>query len=376
MIDEPRQTRLDRIAAALERKNYPEAKQLLKPLYRESPNDPWVQFYIGRLYEETDKTQAAEKAYRQLLRDASLPKLLTKARQGLQRLEQREKERRQQAIAQIQSDPKSLEQGVLILEATPAEKRTDAAQALARILQIDPYTARLRLQTHGWRLYRIGTLGELRVYGEELRQAQIPVFWSTLSDIAQIQVFRVRYFQSITPQSATVVCRDDRDRLGALTFNWSEVSQRVDGRLPIFIDAVHYDISRKSAEQIQRKTETHDYAQVCDLQLPDRRCLLRFGDWSYQFVEGVQFTENSQQPHANIGGLTNRIKWNALLAVLSKQLPHAKVWSEFTPFAETAIEYSLMLERLTTHIDLPRKEPSIWDATFQLYSGLVCLRKG
>ena len=276
----------------------------------------------------------------------------------------------------MQSDPKSIEQGVLILEATPAEKRTDAAQALARILQIDPYTARLRLQTHGWRLYRIGTLGELRVYGEELRQAQIPVFWATLSDIAQIQVFRVRYFQSITPQSATVVCQDDRDRLGALTFNWSEVSQRVDGRLPIFVNAVHYDISRRSSEQIQRKTETHDYAQVCDLQLPDRRCFLRFGDWSYQFVEGVQFTTNPQQPHANIGGVTNRIKWNALLAVLSKQLPRAKVWSEFTPFAETAIEYSLMLERLTTHIDLPRKEPSDWDAAFQLYSGLAFLRKG
>jgi hypothetical protein len=376
MTDEPRQTRLDRIAAALERKNYPEATQLLKPLYRESPNDPWVQFYIGRLYEETDKINAAEKMYRQLLRDVSLPKLLTKARQGLQRLEQREKEQRQQAIAQLKSDPRSLEQSVLILEATPAEKRTNAAQALARILQIDPYTARLRLQTHGWRLYRIGTLGELQVYGEELRRAQISVFWAALSDIAQIQVFRVRYFQSITSQSATVVCQDDRDRLGALTFNWSEVSQRVDGRLPVFVNAVHYDISRKSSQQIQRKTETHDYAQVCDLQLPDRRCFLRFGDWSYQFLEGVALTAKQPQSPANMGGVTNRINWNALLAIFNEQLPHAKVLSEFTPFAETAIEYSLMLERLTTHIDLPRKEPSDWDAAFQLYSGLAFLKTG
>ncbi|MGB3236948.1 MAG: tetratricopeptide repeat protein [Geitlerinemataceae cyanobacterium] len=364
---------IDRVAAAFDNQDYKEASRLLKQLYKKSPSDPWVQFYIGRLYEETDKWEAAEKAYRQLLRTTTLPKVLSKARQGLQRLETGEKDRRKTAIDRAKTDPRSDEPGVLILEATPPQQRADLAQRLARILQIDPYTAKLRLQTHGWRLYRTGSMAELGVYGEELRQAGLSVFWASLKDIPKIQVFRVCHFQSVSPQP-TIVCRDENDRLGQLTFDWSEVTQQVNGGLPIFVEAVHYDISRKTSEQIRRKTETQDYAQVCDLHLPGRRCLLRLCDSSYQFDRGAIFSEHQQPTQGATNTATNRLKWNGMLNVLKQYLEPVTLWSEFTPFGETAVEYRFLLESLVPHIDVLRNTPTTWDNAFQLYSTLVFLR--
>ncbi|PZV15213.1 MAG: hypothetical protein DCF22_07540 [Leptolyngbya sp.] len=39
---------LDQVAAALERQDYQTAAQLLKELLKRSPQDPWVQLYVGR----------------------------------------------------------------------------------------------------------------------------------------------------------------------------------------------------------------------------------------------------------------------------------------------------------------------------------------
>lgn len=364
---------LDRVAAAFDNQDYREASRLLKQLYKQSPSDPWVQFYIGRLYEETGKVEAAEKAYRQLLRTVTQPKILNKARQGLQRLYNRETSRRQNAIERAKTDPRNEEPGVLILEATPGDRRTEMAQRLAKILEIDPYSAKLRLQTYGWRLYRTGSVAEVRVYGEELRQAGLAVFWASLNDIPKIQVFRVCYFQSVSPQP-TIVCKDEQNRLGQLTFDWSEVGQQVNGGLPIFVEAVHYDISRKTSEQIQRKTETQDYAQVCDLHLGDRRCILRLCDSSYQFHQGVVFSSHQQPDRGNTTLATNRLKWNGMLDGLKPYLESAQVWSAFTPFGETAVEYRFLLESLVPHIDVLRNAPTPWDSAFQLYSTLVFLR--
>ncbi|MDY6938017.1 MAG: tetratricopeptide repeat protein [Cyanobacteriota bacterium] len=363
---------LDRVTTAFENQDYRQASRLLKQLYKKTPHDPWVQFYIGRLYEETHKAEAAEKVYRQLLRSASFPKILTKARQGLQRLEARERQQREQALEQAKADPRSDEAGVLILEATPPQKRKETAQQLARILQIDPYSARMRLQAHGWRLYRTGPIGELRVYGRELRQAGIPVFWASLEEIRQIQIFRVRYFQSFSGQP-TVVCLDENDRLGAISFDWQEVTQRVDGGLPIFVDAVHYDISRKKSEQVKRKQETRDYARVCDLHLSDRNCILRLCDRTYEFPKDASAARD-RSSEAGLSQTTNRIKWNGLIENIERHLEGVPVRSEFTPFAETVLEYSFMLARISHYIELARKEPSNWDPAFALYSGLVFLK--
>lgn len=360
---------IDRVAEALERKDYRTAAGLLKELLNQSPNNPWVQFYVGRLHEETGKPKMAEKVYRQLLRGTTIPKVLAQARQGLQRLEEMEKERRTQAISEAKADPRNAEPGLLVLEPISAEAKTKAAQNFARIMKLDPYTARLHLPSRGWRAYRTGTIGELKVYSQELLAGGIPNFWASLADLEKIHVFRVSYFQSVSPQP-TVVCKDENDRLGALSFQWSEVSQRAEGLLPIFEQVVEYNLSRN---EVDRKEATQDYAQFCDLHLPSRRCILRFSDFSYEFQQGIGLTPVQKNVPA-AAQATNRSHWNALLELLNHNLSKVPVWDNFNFFGETAQDYPEMLGKIKPYIDLFRREPSDWDAAFHLYSCLVFLK--
>jgi Tetratricopeptide repeat len=353
---------IDRVAAAFDRQDYREAARLLKQLFKESPQNPWVQFYVGRLHEVTNKLEASEKVYRQLLQDTLNPKVAAQARQGLQRLETIKKEKKQQAIASAKADPNSAELGVLILEPVDPEAKTQAAQNFARIINIDPYTARLLLQSRGWRLYRTGAIGELQYYGQQLQQAKIPCFWFSLADIQKINVFRVSYFQTALPKP-TVVCYNEQDQLGSLTFDWSEISQRVDGLLPIFEEVVDLDYRKK----LQRKVQTQDYAQFCDLHLPARNVILRLYDSDYQFQQGIHIVPEPEKD-------TTRRNWNRLLEFLNHQLPRVKVWSDFTPFAETALDQVDLLGRIKSHMHLFRRHESHWDPAFQLYSGLVFLK--
>ncbi|NES23133.1 MAG: tetratricopeptide repeat protein, partial [Symploca sp. SIO3E6] len=216
------------VADALKRKEYKTAARLLKQLLREEPDNPWVRLYLGRLYEETSKLEAAEENYRQLLKSTTNPKIMSQARQGLGRLQAREQEQRQQALAQATATPGSQELGVFVLEAIAAEVKQAAAQKFAQIMQLDPYSARLQLPSRGWRLYRTGAVGKLEFYASSLRQAEIPCFCATLADIRKINVFSLNYFSEISYEGATVVCRNSQEQLGSLTFNWSEVSQRVE----------------------------------------------------------------------------------------------------------------------------------------------------
>ena len=158
------------VATLLEQKNYQQAGKLLKKLQKEHPQNMWVQLYIGRWYEEIDKLESAEKFYKKLLKDATNPQVVIQARQGLQRIENIEKIRQQKAIATAKSDPKNQEPGLLIIEAISQENKPEAIKNLARIMKIDPYSARMQLQNRGWRIYRLGAIGELKVYGEEMPQ--------------------------------------------------------------------------------------------------------------------------------------------------------------------------------------------------------------
>jgi tetratricopeptide (TPR) repeat protein len=346
---------LDRVAAAIERQDYRTAAQLLEQMRQESPQNPWVEFYSGRLQEVSGNLEAAANVYQQLLRVTINAKIITQARQGLQRLEAIAQAQRKQAQAQATAEPSNTQTGVLVLEPVASETKTVAAQKFAQIMHLDPYTARLQLPSRSWRLYRTGAIGELRFLGQDLRNAEIPCFWATLAEIQQICIFQVSHFQSVAPQS-TVVCQNEQGQLGSLTFNWSEVTQRVVGLLPIFEQVVDLNIRGK----LERKTKTQDYAQFCDLHLPGRQCILRLCDRTYQF----QHSQTSRQ-------MTTRINWNHLLNFLNQQLPDAKVWSDFTPFAETALEQIELLGHIKSQIHLFRREETNWDPAFHLYSGLA-----
>lgn len=358
---------LEQVTAAFERQDYDTAAELLQQLLKESPQDPWVQLYWGQLQEVSGNLEAAANIYQQLLRNTINSKVMAQARQGWQRVEVLLKEKRLQAIAQATADPSNTQAGVLVLEPVASEIKTQAAQQFAQIMQIDPYTARLILPTRNWRLYRTGAIGELRFLGQHLLKSNIPCFWATVAEIDKIRVFQINYFQSATPQ-ATVICQNEQGQLGSLTFNWSEVSQRITGLLPIFEQVVDRDVRGK----LQRKTQTQDYAQICDLHIPNRNCILRLCDRTYQFQHGMMLSEHQNQPTSQ---MTNRINWNYLNNFLDQQLPSAKLWSDFTPFAETALERIDSLGHIQSHIHLLRRDETNWDPAFHLYSGLVFVKE-
>jgi len=353
---------IEQVATAFERKDYHTAARLLKQLLKESPENPWVQFYVGRLHEVSGKRQNAEKIYRQLLRDTTNTKILMQARQGLQRLQDIEQEEKQRAISKATSEPNNAELGVLVLEPISNELKGKAAIKFAQIMQIDAYTARLVLPSRSWKLYRTGQVGELKFYGQQLQKAGISCFWATITDIQKIQVFQVNHFTE-SGTHATVVCRNQANQIGSLTFNWSEVKAQVVGLLPIFEEVVDVDARRK----LIRKTQTQDYAQFCDLHLPGRHCILRLYDNGYEFQQGIEITP---QPTQN----TIRINWNSLIDWLKQELPQVKVWSDFTPFAETILDQTEMLGKIQSYIHLFRRERTNWDPAFHLYSGLVFLQ--
>ncbi len=378
-------TDIHQIAVALDGQDYKQAAKLIKQLQKESPDNPWVQYYIGRYYELTNSPEKAETTYKQILHELANPKIVSQARQGIQRIETAAENRREQAIETAKNDPNNLEPALLILEAVSQEDKPAAIQNISRVFKTDIYTTRMQIQSRGWRLYKTGPIAEIQIYGQELINAGIPVFWGTLADIHNIQIFRVQHFQSLS--SPSVVCKDTLDRLGSIEFNWSEVSQIVEGSLPIFIDVMDYSPNRRN-DEFRHKEITQDYAQICDLHIPNRNCILRICDQNYEFQQGIDFTKtladiptsvnpknqksrpkNSQQ----IPPSTTRINWNHLLEMLDQQLD-VTVWSEFTPFAETVLDYTNMLSNIDAHIEIDRKSETPWDPAFQLYSGLAFLR--
>ncbi|MEL6462437.1 MAG: tetratricopeptide repeat protein [Cyanobacteria bacterium J06621_15] len=353
---------IDQVASAFENKDYRTAANLLKQLLKDSPDNPQVQLYLGKLHEVSGKQEKAKKVYRQLLRDSTNNKIITQARQGLQRLENIEQQQRQDKITQAKSNPKNQESAVLILEPIANELKKEAAQKLASIVGIDAYSARLSLPSRGWRLYRSGALGELQFYGEQLLNSDIPCFWTTLAKINKIEVFQVRYFKDFATK-VTAVCENQDKQLGSLEFKWSEVTAQVQGLLPIFEEVVDLNFRGK----LQRKTQTQDYFHFCDLHLPKRNCILRIYDNGYNFNKGVAISpQNSQN--------TIRINWNNLLNFLKTKLPQAKIWSDFTPFAETMLDQTEVLHQIQSHIQIFRKEQTGWDGAFHLYSCLIFIR--
>lgn len=350
---------IDQVASAFENKDYRTAANLLKQLLKESPDNPQVQLYLGKLHEVSGKYEKAEKVYLQLLRDSTNNKIITQARQGLQRLEEIEQQQRQDKIAQTKSNPENQQSAVLILEPIANELKKEASQKLASIIGIDAYTARLSLPSRGWRLYRSGALGELKFYGEQLLNSGIPCFWTTLAKVNKIEVFQVRYFKDFATK-VTAVCENQDKQLGSLVFEWSEVTAQVQGLLPIFEEVVDLNFRGK----LQRKTQTQDYFHFCDLHLPKRNCILRIYDNGYNFNKGVAISpQNSQN--------TIRINWNNLINYLKTKLPQVKICSDFTPFAETMLDQTEVLHQIQSHIHIFRKEQTSWDKAFHLYSCLI-----
>jgi hypothetical protein len=366
LVYSPKLRMIESIANAIGIQDYQTAQKLLQQIEQQDPHNPWIVFYAARLDEAAGNLEAAEQSYRQLLRDTANPKLIAQARQGLSRITEREASDRKRLLAEAKSQPGSQAVGVLILEPITTELKQAAAQKFAKIMQIDAYSARLQLPSRAWRLYRTGAIGELQVYTTSLRQAEIPCFCVPIHQIGQLSVYQVKYFESVEPQ-VTAVYQLKQGQQEPISFQWSEVSQRVEGLIPIFEECVDITVRHK----FQRKTQTLDYLKFCDLHLPGRNAILRLWDQNYEFQQGVLF---SSKQKATDGQTTTRDNWQSLLQFLEQQLPDIPVWSDFTPFAETAMDFQELLKLIEPHIDLLRREETPWDAAFQLYSGLAFAR--
>lgn len=351
---------LPEITKSMTAKNYRGAAKLIQQLGEIDRQSPLIQLYIAQIYEASQKLQKAQDIYRRLLQDSSNPKVMGQARQGLKRLENWEQDQRQQAIAQAKADPEGEKLGVLILKGIQHSDRQAAAQKFAKIMQLDAYSARLQLPSQGWRLYRTGAVGEMSFYSQQLRAVGIPSFAVAAADINKVNVFTVHHLQGNDPP--TIICGNDAGQVGSLSFQWQEVQQQVVGLIPWFEEVYAMDGRRN----MQHKTETLDYIQVCDLHLPGRQSIIRFCDRHYQFAQGVFFS-----PQQVSSQITVRTNWNHLLSFLQQQIGSAPLWSEFTPFGETAIDFTEFLKHIPSHLSFSRLEATPWDPAFQLYSGLV-----
>ena len=363
------------------------AKLVSTPLSSQS-DDPMAQLWAAQLQEENEELDQALEIYRLLLKNAIGSKILTEARQGIDRIEQIQKEVRARAKTSASAGIEDhLEPGFLILEPIDLDQKQAKAVKFAQIVGIDPYSARLQLPTRGWRLYRTGTMGELKFYQHQLQQAEIPCLSVSRHDIQQLFVFKVNHFQSFRPQ-ATIVCTDDRSEIRIFNFDWSQVTQMVTGLLPIFEEVVEIDLNNRTS----RKPRILDYVHICDIQLRERRSIFRLCSQTYEFSEYKQLiTHNRSQFFSSqfstqlTGQLegeavsqklssTSRDNWKNLIAQIESRVPDIKIWKDFTPFAETAMGHREMLGHINPHLELLRRADSLWDRAFHLYSTSSMLR--
>lgn len=372
MTDAHFQKLLDEVTQTFDRGDYRSATAALKQLWKLQPENPWVQLYRGKLYEVGGNLIQAGETYKNLLKAVSTPKVMAQARQGLDRVAHLEQEQRSREISLSTSSPDQQQDGILILEAIPNDIRTQASQALGHIMGIDPYSARMQLPNRGWRIYRMGKVGEMKLYGQQMKAQGIPAFWIPSTQLAEPQLFQVQAIQADEP-TIQLTCTNPQGKTGIISFTWAEVTQAVKGRLPIHDRVLEFDPLRREISRRSRKEEVRDYALVLDLHLKTRNCIFRFCDRTYQFDQGVDFT-----PDIPLAQTVTRSQWNGINDWITSELKQKNIWDEFNAFKETAIEFPHLLKSIDPGFYLPGQatgqDNSRTNPSFHLYSILAFCR--
>ncbi len=355
----------DAIAAALEKKDLRTAAKLLQQWKQQDAKDPKFLLMVGQYQEAAERWEQAEKAYLTILRQVTSSKLMSQARQGIQRVQASIAQAKAQALETARAQPEGQAPGLMCLEPVTGEQRQAAAQGLAKVMGIDAYMARLQVPSRGWRLYRVGPVGDLQYYSQALTAEQMPAFWVKQADIKGLQVFRVQNFQRVQPQ-AEVICLNVDGQVGAIAFDWSEVSQMVMGQIPLFESVVDIGAWGK----LKRAEKTQDYAEVIDLHCHSRRCILRLCDRTYDFRKGNPLPNADAIPDK---GVSMRPQWQALVKYVRDRM-QGPIHEGFTKFGDSAIEFIDLLPPLNPQIDIARVKESSWDPAFHVYSGLHFVR--
>lgn len=363
---------LEPVVEALARQDYRTATELLKPLYKSHPRDPWIQLYIARIQEVSKQPQKAEQTYRKLLKASTNGKIINQARQGLQRIEANEREQRQAAIAQATTAAENTALGGLILEPMTAEAKQQAIPGFARLMQLEPYSARLLLPSRHWRFYRTGPIGVLQVYVQDLANLGVPAFCVALEELATYSVFRA---SELVVEGDRVTAQPlPHSDAAPLSFCPSDVQQAVEGALPLFELVVDSGLKqgRFGPQRTTMRRETvQDYAKVLDLQLVQQRHIVRLCDRDYSYP-----TNDSSSVDQRYAPIAQR--WQRQLAQWQDPFPAPIPASNFQAFADTLLDQSDFLRRIDPHLRLSAKatqthraEEELWDPAFHFYSCLL-----
>lgn len=344
------------VAAALEVRDYQQVTWLLKQWQANDPQNPMLWLYVAQMQERTDRLEAAQKNYLKLLKQTPSSKIMNQARAGIARIQQRQNTIKAEALDKAKQLEGGAEVAMLAIAAPEKASHQQAIQGMATVFKLDAYTARLKVPTSGFRLHRIGAWGEVSYYVKALHQAKTPAFAVKVNDIKAQPVFQIEYFEKLHSQPI-VVCKNAAGQLCQISFDWSDVTGRVSGQLPVFEQVV--DIGNWG--RTIRKEQVQDYAQVLDLHLQKKNMVLRLCDRLYQYPKGVSLFEQSE--------LNSRLQWNQLLHQIAHSIssPH---YSDFGRFGKGALEFIPLLPPLNAHLDIDRRAPSDWDLAFHLYSSL------
>ena len=344
------------VVAALEVRDYKQVTQLLKQWQTSDPQNPLLRLYAARLQEQTNRLDAAEKNYLKLLKQTPGRKVMNQARAGLQRVQKSKAAQKAEALEQSRTVEGGSEPAVLAIAAPSDPNRQQTIEGLSQVLNLDAYTARLKVPKAGFRLHRFGPWGEISYYRKALQQANVPTLGAKIGDIKSLQTFQICYFEALLPQP-TVICKNVEGQLGKIAFDWSEISQQVVGQLPIFEQVVDLGPWGKT----KHKEQIQDYAQVRDFHLLGRQIVLRLCDRLYKYQEGTPLSAQLE--------INSRILWNQLLAKVDAATKNPQ-HNEFTRFGEGALEFIRILPSISPNLDIDRRAPSDWDIAFHLYSGL------
>lgn len=361
------------VELAIDRENYHEAKEILSQLSAEEKNDLWIRYYQTLILEKQGNLTESEESYRQIVKDCIYPdaKLLKLIRDALERIlkiNQKKQENQQQIrlrkLQEFQESEHSKDLAVLVLKPVNLEQKKLLAPKFAQVMNLDNYTANLQIPTRSLRLYKTGNFGTLNYYQTELSQAGIPCFCQRINNINKMKVYQVKYLLTDNGE-VNILCEDDQEKEINLSFQWREINHKILALIPIFENTVHIDAKGK----LLKKKSTLDYIKFYDLHLVSQNLILRFNDQFYQFDRAVPF--HNQGLPVSKQGKTVQEKWQYLIDFLEQKIPDKPLWSDFTLFAEGAIEFPEMLKQITPYINLFRKEKTLWDQAFQLYSGLI-----
>lgn len=371
---------LEPVIEAFERKDYRSATALLKPLYKSHPQDPWVQLYIARIQEVSKRPDKAEQTYRKLLKVTTNGKIISQARQGIQRIEAQEKEQRQAAIAQATATENNTALGCLILEPiTDSATKQQVIPAFARLMELEPYSARMLLPSRNWRFYRTGPIGLLEVYVKELAEVGIPSFCVSLEELATYEVIYSSSLEiqgsQITAQPPAKEAKVQNATREPFQFPCRAVGQCIEGALPMFELVVDTGLKQGRLgprKATIRKETVKDYAKVLDMHLPRQKKIVRLCDRDYAYPSNE--SSSVDQRYSPIAQ-----RWQRLLNQQWKPLI-TRPWhghKEFTAFADNVIEQTPFLKRIDPHLRISatatmttRADEELWDPAFHLYSCL------